>query len=201
MAQSLLLVILFCEAILASILCLSILAPEKRVWPPPNGNNWQMYVVWTPTIVAFLATVWLGVLDRNTFVLGHWSRFVAGGLLLSGGYAIYYRGRQSLGWKTMMGIRGTFVATGVYRYTRNPMYVGDIALCVGFALICNSLLVHVVAAMAAVLFFFIPFAEEPWLRDQYGTAYDEYMVKVPRFVPSFRHCIKREDLTRAEPDR
>jgi len=140
MAQSLFLVIFFCEAVLASILCLSILAPEKRVWPPPNGNSWQMYVVWTPIIVAFLATVWLGALDRNTFVLGHWSRFVAGGLLMSGGYAIYYRGRQSLGWKTMMGIRGTFVATGVYRYTRNPIYVGDIALSMGFALLCNSLL-------------------------------------------------------------
>ena len=105
---------------------------------------------------------------------------------------IYYRGRQSLGWKTMMGIRGKFVATGVYRYTRNPMYVGDIALCMGFALICNSLLVHLVAAIAAILFFFTPFAEEPWLRDRYGTAYDEYMVKVPRFVPSFRHCMKHE---------
>ena len=185
MAQSLFLVILFCEAVLASILCLSILAPEKRVWPPPNGNSWQMYVVWTPTIVAFLATVWLGVLDRNTFVLGHWSRFVAGGLLMFGGYAIYYRGRQSLGWKTMMGIRGTFVATGVYGYTRNPIYVGDIALCMGFALLCNSLLVYVVAAIGSVLIFFTPFAEEPWLRDQYGAAYDEYRAKVPRFVPSF----------------
>ena len=192
MAHSLFLVILFCEGVLASILCLSILAPEKRVWPPPNPSSWQIYMVWTPTIVAFLATGWLGVLDGNTFVLGHWSRVVVGGLLMSGGYAIYYWARQHLGWKTMMGIRGTFVATGVYRYTRNPIYVGDIALCMGFALLCNSLLVYIVAAIGSVLLFFTPFAEEPWLRDQYGTAYGEYVAKVPRFVPSFRQCMKHE---------
>ena len=186
LAQNLFLVILCCEAVLAVILCLSILVPEKRVWPPPNGKSWQMYAVWTPTIVAFLATIWLGVLDWNTFVLDHWGRFVASGFLLSGGYAIYFLARQSLGWKMMLGIEGKHVATGLYRYTRNPMYIGDIALCLGFALLCNSLLVYVVAVIGSVLFLFTPCAEEPWLRDRYGTAYDDYVVKVPRFVPSFR---------------
>lgn len=192
MAQSFFLAILFCEGILAGLLCWSILAPAKRVWPPPHGNSWQIYLVWAPIIAAFLATVWLGVLDWNNFVLGHWSRFVAGGLLLSVGYAIYYRARQYLGWKTMMGIRGEFVVTGVYRYIRNPMYVGDIALCLGFALICNSLLVYVVAVIGVILFFLTPFAEEPWLRDQYGAQYDEYRLKIPRFVPSLRHWMRQE---------
>ncbi len=157
------------------------------MWPPPNGKCWLIYVVWTPIIVAFLSTVWLGLLDWNTFNFGHPGRFVAGGIFMAGGYAIYVWARKHLGWKAMMGLRGKFVPTGAYRHTRNPMYVGDIALCIGFGLVCNSLLVYIVSVFGALLFIFTPFVEEPWLRIEYGEDYDEYLVQVPRFVPLIRN--------------
>jgi limonene-1,2-epoxide hydrolase len=31
----------------------------------------------------------------------------------------------------------------------------------------------------------MPFAEEPWLREGLGTAYEDYCTRVPRFIPSF----------------
>jgi protein-S-isoprenylcysteine O-methyltransferase Ste14 len=192
MSQVLFLVILFCEALLVGLLGLSILATGKRVWPPPNGNCWQIYVVWTPIIVAFLSTVWLGLMDWNTFILGHWGRFVAGPIFMAGGYAIYYWARRHLGWKAMMGLREKFVPTGAYRYTRNPMYVGDIALCIGFGLVCNSLFVYIVSMFGILLFILTPFVEEPWLRIQYGKEYDEYLVKVRRFIPPISSHASRE---------
>ena len=102
---------------------------------------------------------------------------------MTAGYAIYYWARQHPGLKMMMGLKGKFIATGIYKYTRNPMYIGDVALFVGFALICNSLLIYVVAIIGIILFLFTPFAEEPWLREQYGTQYDDYVISVARFIP------------------
>lgn len=187
MAQNVFIVALFCEAIYASILSLSILVPRMRVWPPPSGKSWQIYLVWTVFAVIFFATIWLAILDWDNFIFGHWSLIVVGGFLMSVGYAIYYWARQHLGWKMMIGLKRKFIATGIYKYTRNPMYIGDIALCVGFALISNSYLIYVIAIFGVILFLFTPFAEEKWLREQYGAEYDDYVLHVPRFIPLFRN--------------
>ena len=36
--------------------------------------------------------------------------------------------------------------------------------------------------VALLLWFILPFAEEPWLADQYGEAYERYADRVPRFL-------------------
>jgi len=187
MEQTVFYVIIFCEAIYAGILGVSILMPKMRIWPPPSGRCWQFYLVWVPIVVAFFATSWLAFLDWNNFVFRHCARFPVGGILMFAGYVIYYWARQHLGWKMMMGLKGKFIATGIYKYTRNPMYIGDTALYVGFAIICNSLLIYVVAIIGVILFLLTPFAEEPWLREQYGTQYDDYVLSVVRFIPSLRN--------------
>ena len=192
MVQNIFLVILFCEALCACMLCLSILVSRKRVWSPPSVDSWQFYMMWTAIIVSFFGTIWLAFLDWNNFIFGHWSRFLVGGFLMSAGYAIYYWARQHLGWKMMMGLKGKSIATGIYKYTRNPMYIGDVALCVGFALICNSLLIYVVAIIGFILFLFTPLAEEPWLREQYGTQYDNYVSSVARFIPPLRNWTEKK---------
>ena len=156
MAQKIFFIIIFCEAIYAFALCLSIFAPERRIWPPPQRKSWQFYVVWASLAGAFFLTILLAFLDWNSFIFWHWSRFLVGGLLMIFGYMTYYWARQHLGWKMMMGLKGKFIATGIYQYTRNPMYIGDVALCIGFAFICNSFLIYVVVIVAVILFLCTP---------------------------------------------
>lgn len=79
------------------------------------------------------------------------------------------------------------VIAGLYRYVRNPIYVGAMLIQAGFILWFGSAL-----AIAYSLFFFLAFnvliliVEEPILRNQFGAAYEEYCQRVPRWIPRFR---------------
>ena len=75
-----------------------------------------------------------------------------------------------------------FVSSGPYTFTRNPQYVGDIALFVGVSVIANSLLLWITHLLLALVFLVAPLAEEPWLEEQYGEEYREYMNRVRRFL-------------------
>jgi protein-S-isoprenylcysteine O-methyltransferase Ste14 len=81
-----------------------------------------------------------------------------------------------------LGLKEALVEAGPYRFTRNPQYVGDIFLLLGWAIVCNSLQTWVVSILAAVWFALAPFTEELWLREQYGEAYEAYRHRVPRYL-------------------
>jgi len=77
------------------------------------------------------------------------------------------------------------VVRGIYRYTRNPMYVGVVSALIAEALFFSRTLLGV----AALLFFlgshlFVILYEEPHLRRLFGAQYEQYCRTVPRWVPS-----------------
>lgn len=77
-----------------------------------------------------------------------------------------------------------FVATGIYRWVRNPMYIGGTALLFGFGLWHRS---ASMAAFAGVFFLaahlFVRFWEEPDLEERFGARYRTYRERVNRWVP------------------
>jgi protein-S-isoprenylcysteine O-methyltransferase Ste14 len=76
------------------------------------------------------------------------------------------------------------VVTGLYRYVRNPMYVGVIAVIVGQALLFGNLQVlEYAAAVGAAFCLFVMGYEEPKLRKTFGDEYLEFCRNVPRWVP------------------
>jgi protein-S-isoprenylcysteine O-methyltransferase Ste14 len=77
-----------------------------------------------------------------------------------------------------------FVARGSYRFVRNPMYVGVLALIVGQALLLGREILLGWAAVAAVLFqLFVVLHEEPELRKRFGSEYDDYRRRTGRWLP------------------
>ena len=77
-----------------------------------------------------------------------------------------------------------FVVRGSYRLTRNPMYVGVIALIAGQALLLGREILFAWAAAAWLLFhLFVVLEEEPGLRRRFGTTYEDYRARVPRWLP------------------
>lgn len=175
------------EILLVAALVWSIVSPDKRVWPPPRRRSWQFWFTWAFTWVALGGTVLLGLLDWNTFIIPAPVRFPLGVLLLAGGLLFGYWGFRTLGVHASLGLGGEFVLAGPYRWSRNPQYVGDIVLVLGFGIFCNSLMVLIVGLLGASCFALAPFAEEPWLRQRFGGTYDEYAQRVPRFV-GIRRC-------------
>lgn len=77
-----------------------------------------------------------------------------------------------------------FVASGPYRFVRNPMISGVIFMLCGEALVLLSRSHAVWAAFCIALnLIYIPIVEEPQLRRRFGASYEEYCRNVPRFIP------------------
>jgi protein-S-isoprenylcysteine O-methyltransferase Ste14 len=79
------------------------------------------------------------------------------------------------------------VVTGFYRYVRNPIYVGVLMIFLGHFLWFGSwaLLIYAVCAFIGVHVFVLLY-EEPALKRKFGTTYEEYLKRVPRWIPKFR---------------
>jgi protein-S-isoprenylcysteine O-methyltransferase Ste14 len=75
------------------------------------------------------------------------------------------------------------VRSGLYRYSRNPMYLGVFTAIAGQAIVYRSLRIAVYLAIAIVFFHcVVVFLEEPHLARARGPAYDEYRRRVPRWL-------------------
>lgn len=79
------------------------------------------------------------------------------------------------------------VVRGLYRYTRNPMYVGVLTVVLGWAVLYQSsgVLLYAVGA-AVVVNLFIRYYEEPHLSAVFGEEYERYRSRVGRWLPSRR---------------
>jgi protein-S-isoprenylcysteine O-methyltransferase Ste14 len=79
------------------------------------------------------------------------------------------------------------VVGGLYRYVRNPMYLAVAAVIVGQALVLGRwVLVGYGFLFGLAVWSFVHWYEEPTLRRQFGSAYDDYRATVPGWWPSHR---------------
>ena len=76
------------------------------------------------------------------------------------------------------------VVQGLYRYVRNPMYVGVTTMLLGELLISRTAAFawYCAAWLVAVNLFIIGY-EEPTLRHQFGASYEAYTKSVGRWIP------------------
>lgn len=76
------------------------------------------------------------------------------------------------------------VRTGLFRYTRNPMYLSVALVLLGWAAAYGSLPLLVYAAAVVIGFHLrVVLGEEPWLRRKYGAQWQAYCEMVPRWLP------------------
>ncbi len=73
----------------------------------------------------------------------------------------------------------------LYGWMRNPMYVAVTTILLGEALFYGSVALLAWTVVAWLLMnFFVVMYEEPTLRRRFGAAYEAYLERVPRWVPS-----------------
>lgn len=86
----------------------------------------------------------------------------------------------------------SLVTVGLYRWSRNPMYVGVVVLLCGWALAYGSTALWLYAAAVAIAFHLrVVLGEEPWLARKYGDAWRAYSARVPRWVGRPRRAGQR----------
>jgi protein-S-isoprenylcysteine O-methyltransferase Ste14 len=79
------------------------------------------------------------------------------------------------------------VVSGLYRYVRNPMYVGVLTALAGEAILFRSRgLVYEALAAALGVHLFVLFYEEPTLLRRHPEDYPRYRQHVPRWLPRIK---------------
>jgi protein-S-isoprenylcysteine O-methyltransferase Ste14 len=150
----------------------------RVIAPPP--------LIGLGALLVGLALDWILPAYVVTTVLPLWTRLVLGGVLVVGGFALMQtakRAFQQLGTEVKPWLPSTqIVASGPYRYMRNPMYVAGVLVIAGLALALGSdwILVMLVPT-AVVLHYGVVLREERYLERKFGDAYRQYREAVPRY--------------------
>jgi protein-S-isoprenylcysteine O-methyltransferase Ste14 len=80
------------------------------------------------------------------------------------------------------------VIQGLYRFSRNPMYVAQVAYLLGLFVYRGELALALYAAIyAAVIHTSVVRSEEPELRQRFGEEYVRYTREVPRWISIWPH--------------
>ena len=79
------------------------------------------------------------------------------------------------------------VVRGLYRYSRNPMYVGVLTVILAWAMLYQTASLALYALVVGTFFqTFVMLYEEPHLRAAFGSEYDAYRARVGRWLPKLR---------------
>jgi protein-S-isoprenylcysteine O-methyltransferase Ste14 len=72
--------------------------------------------------------------------------------------------------------------TGLYRFSRNPMYVSATVVFIGICLATANLILAAYLVIAFLLQHLMILAEERTCKEKYGMAFENYMKRVPRYL-------------------
>lgn len=174
-------VALFCEVALIAMLVWSILVPHRRLWPPKQVSWMTQLLVWTPTVAVFGSAVFLGLTQRNALDWPHWLRWTFGLPLILAGNAVVWPAALGIGLDATSGAEAKLKTDGFYRWSRNPQYLADMGILIGWAILSASPSAWIIAIGGVVAFALAPFAEEPWLKEGYEEPFRRYCTHTPRF--------------------
>ena len=80
------------------------------------------------------------------------------------------------------------VIVGLYRYSRNPMYIGVLTLIGGWTLLSGSPLLAFYLILFTIIFHLrVVHFEEPWLSKKFGTEWTSYCAITPRWMFDAKH--------------
>jgi len=157
------------------------------------GTSWlfakaSLFTLVVPGTVVVLVP-YLLLADASLGAVDFLGMALLGLLPLVLGAALYLRCAYDFVWSG----RGTpapidppveLVISGPYRYSRNPMYIGVLAMLAGEALLYLDLrLLSFLVVMAVIFNVFVLGYEERALGRQFGDGYARYCEAVPRWIP------------------
>lgn len=152
-------------------------------WPPPDQSNWQhrwFRRLFRPGLCPLVGlSLWLLWQDGPSAWQG-----LVGAVVLGLGFGLALRITAHMGWRNAFGTAQGLVTDGWFARSRNPVYVASWVGMLGWAALLPLWSVLVPLALWGLLYLLVPRFEEPWLRTQYGTKYDDYAARTPRFFGS-----------------
>jgi protein-S-isoprenylcysteine O-methyltransferase Ste14 len=77
---------------------------------------------------------------------------------------------------------------GPYARIRHPQYVGFVLILLGFLLQWPTLLTLLMFPFLVLMYMRLSITEESEMRQRFGSAYDVYAARTPRFIPLVRRA-------------
>lgn len=149
---------------------------EHRIPPPVIDATFALAMWATARLLPGLSADWPGRIALSVALAS------AGILLALAGVVSFRRHRTTVNPLKPQGA-SALVSTGVYAFTRNPMYLGMLVVLVAWGLYLSNL------AAAVLVPLFVPclnrlqiLPEERVLRAKFGAAFDAYAARVRRWI-------------------
>ncbi len=147
------------------------------------------FAILQPGLVAGLIPLWIASVRVNDILHGDWQlHHFFGTILFLIGFLIMLwciisfavKGRGTL---SPVDPTKKLVISGLYYFSRNPMYVGVILILIGEAIFFQSNNLWGYLLFVFVLFHvFVIYVEEPRLKKDFGEEYDMYCQNVRRWI-------------------
>ncbi|KPK64518.1 hypothetical protein AMJ83_02075 [candidate division WOR_3 bacterium SM23_42] len=157
---------------------------DDLVGEHPFGDNGQLIL-----LIVFL-TVWTAdsfIFHFSTFAVGYVSPFIRislgvailllSGYLAKGGMsAVFGEERQD----------PVLIHKGVFNVVRHPVYLGCILFYLGLLIFTLSAIAGFIWITIIVFYHYISKYEERLLLTEFGKEYEEYMTRVPMWIPRLK---------------
>lgn len=137
-------------------------------------------------LALFVGLAWGQSRILPVFHLGGWADWVGAALIGSGLLSMFAAVAQMFRRRTTVVPRKTprnLVQDGIFRLTRNPIYLGDALLLGGLALRWDAVLgLLLVPAFVALIQRRFILGEERTLREEFGDVFEQYAARVRRWL-------------------
>jgi len=169
-----------------AILAVLVFSEVKKTYAK-NGTftnkllNWW-FAMWGVYISAMVLSSWYGVwlipIDKIFALIVGFSLIFVGVILLVVGMMEFRSLRRSCGQDTSKLITG-----GIYKWSRNPQFIGCLLYLVGISLAGRSLFAFALTAAASVIiYWYTVYLAEPYLERLYGEEYKLYKKRTSRWI-------------------
>ena len=112
---------------------------------------------------------------------------VVGAVLIIGGVVLFAAAQLNLGASWQVGIderyKPGFVSSGLYSFSRHPIFLGFLTLMTGYAAMLPTTLSFILLLGAYIGFRTQADTEEAYMLKTYGEPYRDYTRRVGRFIP------------------
>jgi protein-S-isoprenylcysteine O-methyltransferase Ste14 len=137
------------------------------------------YFTWIVFFMAIFNHPILNIPGRGSFFLRYFTL-----LLCSAGLLIVVTSLFHLGSSTRLGLpseQTKFKSNGIYRYSRNPMYLGFNLLTLAAILFTLDIVILLLGVYSITIYHFIIIGEERFLETRFGNTYIEYKRRTKRY--------------------
>lgn len=151
---------------------------------------------WLPVVFIAAGIAGLYLTNRQAIIFNLTPELLFLGVSLLGEavriYTVGHAAKNTSGRNTTAGqIADELNTTGIYSLVRHPLYIGNFLMWLGPVLFVRSLVFLILFILVYWLYYErIMFAEEQFLRNKFGEAYDKYSEKVRSVLPRLRGFVK-----------